>query len=145
MAALRFADEAIGDAVERVASLQGGLMDGGIFFRRNEAGFSSVCRLCDSHQLNALPGAVIAGSSGDDTVKILRIALRLHESLPAAPGTTGEVREFLRRAIKRRNDGFALQGRFVDGPITEVDQLLGVPAAKLASVPVCPVSVEAMA
>ena len=125
-AAQRIIDDAVLDAVERVAGIERGLMQHGKFLFGNEAGRILVRGLRGGDELKALGGAVITGIAGDDAFEIVGIALRFHERLPASARAAGEIRKLRRRAIERGHDGFAAQRRFVHGAIAEIDQLLGM-------------------
>ena len=51
---------------------------------RDEARRIVMRRLRRGNQLEALVRAVITRGASDDTVEVLRVALRLHERLPSA-------------------------------------------------------------
>ena len=86
------ADDTVLDAVARIAGVESGLVQHGIFFRRNPAGRILERGLGDRYQLKTLGGAVVTWIAGDDAFEIGGKTLRLHESLPAASRAAGEVR-----------------------------------------------------
>src|SRR5881394_194564 len=66
---------------------------------------------------------VVRWCSGNDPYEIFRITLRLHESLTPAIGTTIEIAESQLPTKKGAQYGLRLNTCFVDGAITEIDQL----------------------
>ena len=91
-------------------------------------------RLRRGNQLEALVGAVVSGGASDDPVEVLRVALCFHEGLPSAAGTPNEVRETRRRGIRGGDDRFAVNGRFVNGAIAEIDQFLRMTDGELRGI-----------
>ena len=101
---MRIFDDAVFHAVERVALIEHGLMDRGIFRGRDVAGFVLV-RDRGSPDLAALQvRRIIGGRSGDDAVVIVRISLRFGHRLPAAGRAAVPVRVLRSARHSKRSD-----------------------------------------
>src|SRR5262245_39755225 len=72
-------------------------------------------------------GPIVCGSTGNDSIKVFRISLRLHESFTASVGAAGEIVERGIAAIQCSDDGFCLNACFVHSPVAEINQLFRMP------------------
>src|SRR5580693_2596902 len=71
-------------------------------------------------------GPIVGRGTCDDAIEVLRKALGFHERFASAVGTSGEIRVIGGLAIVSRQDCFRESGGLVQGPIAEVDELLGM-------------------
>ena len=126
MAARRVFDDAILHAIERVAGGQRGGLNGRQFLRRNVAVLIAEQRQIVPSGVGQQVGPIVGGRAGDDAVVILGVALGFHERLAAAVGAGAEVGALRALAVEGVQDGLGFHGRFVDGAIAEVGDLLGV-------------------
>ena len=69
---------------------------------------------------------VVGGSSGDDAVEVVGVALGFHEALLASGGAAFPVGALLRLAVEGGDDRFGFYGGLVLGAIAEVDDLFGM-------------------
>src|ERR1039458_747949 len=69
---------------------------------------------------------IVGGRARDDAIVILGVALGFHQRLAAAVGAGAEVRALGVLAVEGVQDGLGFHGRFVNGAMAEVGNLLGV-------------------
>ena len=69
---------------------------------------------------------VVCRSPGDDSVELVRISLRFHQSLAASVGAAHKIAERRIASVKRSNDRLRLDARLVHGTVSKIDQLLGM-------------------
>ena len=119
-------DDAVLHAIERIASGQGGGLNGGQLLRRNEAVLIAEQREIIPSGVGQQVRPIVGGRAGDDAVVILGIALGFHQRLAAAVGARAEVGTLGSLAVEGVQDGLGFHGRFVNGAIAEVGDLLGV-------------------
>src|SRR5215475_522200 len=68
-------------------------------------------------------GPIVCGSTGNDSIKVFRISLGLHESFTASVGAAGEIVQRGISSIQCSDDGFCLNACFVHRPVAEINQL----------------------
>src|SRR5581483_11072335 len=68
----------------------------------------------------------IGGGAGDDADEVVGVALRFHECFTATVGTANEVGIGWFLTIEGADDGFSLDGGFMDSAVGEVDEFFGV-------------------
>ena len=95
----RIFDESIFHTVQRITSRKRCALDGRQLGRRNWT-LRQRSFIPDEPREQVRP--VVRWRSGNDALEIFRIALRLHESLTPAIGTTVEIAPSLTRGQKRR-------------------------------------------
>src|SRR6185503_3143620 len=85
-AALRIGDQAVLQAIARIARVDDGAMQQLLVFGGKASGVVVLQRLRDPDRLRRAPGPIEAGRTGNDAVKIVREALCLLHRLPATGG-----------------------------------------------------------
>ena len=126
-ASRRILDEAVLDAVDRVARLHDRRVDHREFADRDDARLILEHRLRHPDAPRVEVRLRVRRRAGDDAVEILRIALRLDERLAAAGRAAVPVRSRRRAAVERGDDRLRLLGHVVLGSVRVVDELLGMP------------------
>src|ERR1700722_13270311 len=94
-----------------------------IFGRRNVAVWVLEIGVSDPHGPKGQVRAWIGGRAGDDPVVIVREALRLLQALPTAGGAAVPVRHARGVAVERFDERLGLDGHFMLGTISEIDDL----------------------
>ena len=69
---------------------------------------------------------IVSRSAGKDSLKVLRIPLRFHQSFAATIGTAVEIAQRSVAAIERVDNCFGLNARLMYCPIAEINELLGM-------------------
>src|SRR6185295_19467949 len=106
LALRRILEDAVDDAVERVALRDGGFVQHGVLLRRQQARVVFMRGLPEPNLAERLPPREVRGGTGDDGVEIQRIALCGGERLTSACRAAVEVGLLRRVAVVRRGDGF---------------------------------------
>src|SRR5215472_1245608 len=92
--------------------------------RRQLTGWVEQRRLGIPQLCGVQPAPIDGRCATQDAVVVVRVALRLHEALPTASGTTREIAEARRRAIQRLGHGLADPCHLVYCAVAEVRQQL---------------------
>src|SRR6185503_5038312 len=109
--------------VEFVACRNNSFAQNRDFGRRYETGRCCCDRLGVNNGEGEQARPVVCRRTGKDTVVVLWITLRLHQSFATAVGAPSEVGALRCGAVERRDDGFGDASHFMNASITEVDDL----------------------
>ncbi len=123
----RFTDQTVLQAILRVARVERGAMNHWILARRDHARRVVERRLRVHQHLHALIHAVVAGCAGENRVEVGGESLRFLERHASAAGAAIEVRQPRGHAVEIGDGRFPLDGGFMNGPVAEVLQPLGMP------------------
>src|SRR6185503_14233470 len=114
---------AVSHSVEFVACRNNSFAQNRDFGRRYETGRCCCDRLGVNNGEGEQARPVVCRRTGKDTVVVLWITLRLHQSFATAVGAPSEVGALRCGAVERRDDGFGDASHFMNASITEVDDL----------------------
>ena len=123
----RIVHHAVFDAVLRITLGEGRRLDGRHLRGRDVGGGIRLRGLPVEDGLGQEMREVVGGRARDDAVVVLRETLGLHEGLPPAVRAAMEIRALHGPAVEGGRDRLARHRHLVDGAVTEVDDLLGVP------------------
>ena len=119
-------DNPVLQAVERVAGVERGAMNGRVLGRRNDALRRLVRRLPLHHEAERLVAAVVGRRAREDGVEVGGVSLRFLERHAAAARAAGEVGQLRSRAVEVRDRRFAVNRGQVLRAMSPIDHLLGM-------------------